>query len=149
MREIRFRGKRIKDDKWVYGYFAVHHIAQEEVINEKLKVTGYKEFHCIFNDEPKNRSKGGYWHDVLPGSVGQFTGFYDIAGKPIYEGDIVEKQDWPHLGRKRSIIWNENGAFMTKEPEGRAIDSVLACNMCRQWAVIGNVIDNPGWACED
>lgn len=149
MRKIRFRGKSVKDGNWVEGYFAVLHIPEEEVIDGVLKRTGYKEVHSIFNDEPGNRDKGGFWHDVLSATIGQFTGFYDIAGKPIYEGDIVEKQDWPHLGRKRTVICYENVAFMTKEPEGRAIDAVLAINMYKQWAVIGNIIDNPGWAMED
>jgi hypothetical protein len=149
MRKFRFRGKSIKDGEWVEGYFAVLHIPVEEIIDGVLKRTGYKEVPSIFNDEPGNREKGGYWHDVMPATVNEFTGFYDQAGKPIFEGDIVEKQDYPHLGRKRTVIFNENGAFMTNEPEGRAIDVVLASRMYKGWCVIGNIIDNPGWAMED
>lgn len=146
MRQIRFRGKESETGKWIEGYYAVHHI---EELDAHDKVLGYKEVHCIFNDEPGNRSKGGYWHNINPKTLCQFTGSYDMAGKSIYEGDIVEKQSFPHMGRKRTVICCENGAFMTDEPEGHAIDVVLASDMYRAWCVIGNVYDNPGWAMED
>lgn len=146
MRKIRFRGMSVDTGEWIEGYYAVHHIPETE---NHDKVIGYKEVHCIFNDEPKNRSKGGYWHEVNPATIGQFSGSYDMAGKPIWEGDIVEKQNYPHAGRTRTVVCFENGAFMTDEPDGHAIDTVLACNMFKNWAVVGTAIENPGWACND
>lgn len=146
MRVIRFRGKSVYSGEWVEGHYAILHIPEKD---NHDNVVGYKEYHCIFNDELKNRSKGGYWHTVNPATIGQFTGSYDMAGKPIWEGDIVEKQTYPHAGRKRTVVCFETGAFMTTEPEGHAVDTVLACNMHKAWAVVGNIIENPGWACED
>lgn len=146
MRKIRFRGISMDDGKWVEGYYAAHHIPKKD---NHDKVVGMEEVHCIFNDEPNNRSKGSYWHIVNPATICQFTGCYDMAGKPIWEGDVVEKQNYPNAGRTRTVACFETGAFMTAEPEGHSIDTVLACNMHKNWAVIGNIIETPGWACID
>lgn len=67
MREFLFRGKTIKDNKWVYGYY-----------------TSDKEGHYIL----VSHDNGIKQHTVYENSVGQWTGRYGKNGVKIFEGDV-------------------------------------------------------------
>ena len=136
MRTIKFRGKDAKTGEWVYGYYATLHVARKDNHDALL---GYDEIPSIFNDEPGERSKGGYWHTVKPETVGQDTSLRDKNGKPIYEGDIMKVGDEKTLLEVRFVrgvfafLWNGD------------LDDEFPCNApTQEWAeVIGNIHDNP------
>ena len=73
MRTIKFRGKRVSDGQWHYGFLTQN--------KGKAWVGDF-----AFDNY--------YFTEVLPETVGQFTGLVDISGGEIYEGDIVK---WGHL----------------------------------------------------
>ena len=73
MREIKFRGKRVDNGEWIYG--DLMHNNEQVLINP------------IF-EEPYEYLEN-FDANVIPETVGQFTGLYDKNGKEIYEGDIV------------------------------------------------------------
>lgn len=65
MRKIKFRGKRVDNGEWVYGYYTI----------------GTPIHHYITNNTDVRR--------ILPETVGQFTGLFSKSGVEVYEGDLV------------------------------------------------------------
>lgn len=77
MREIKFRGKRA-DGKWVYGY----------LVKDDCEYLIGADVDSMF--------------DVVPETIGQYTGLSDFDVTAIYEGDILGE---PHHGEAVTVEW--------------------------------------------
>ena len=109
MREILFRGKRKKGDKrWVEGDL----------------LHGYSGFGIT------NRYYAGSSFEVVPETVGQYTGLTDKNGKKIFEGDIVN-------------ISNDEIFEVKYEDGGFTAGLFLGDWDYGHVEVIGNIYDNP------
>lgn len=86
MRDILFRGQRIDNGEWVYGYYAeFHNHPTVDMPNScQIFVPDENAYFC-------GSAIGGLWHAVEPNTVGQFTGVCDWNGTKIFEGDIVRE----------------------------------------------------------
>ena len=111
MRELLFRGfhpcdgpdtiavdgEKIKGG-WVEGYI-VKHPSAIQIGND------YSPWyiHVLPVDPDDN---GGVFN-VLPSSVGQYTGLTDKNGKRIFEGDIISWTDWRNDQRKAPVRYDD------------------------------------------
>lgn len=130
MREILFRGKRIDNGEWVYGYWVKY---KPYASSDKV----------IFGIVPTYVSEL-YLFEVDPETVGQFTGLYDCKGQKIFEGDILDEKG-PFCGINLKIeygIWN-CGCCSDIYGFG-AVDKYCDKNWNNETTcIIGNIYDNP------
>ena len=87
MRDIEFRGKRIDNGEWVYGYVCCY------------GWTGKENTYIV-----PNYASALYSLEVDPKTVGQYTELKDKNGIKIFEGDIVKCVDANNGGSFTAIV---------------------------------------------
>ncbi len=119
-REILFRGKRKDNGEWVESRSILQFDYGAVYLNYR-----------------------GSWVEVIPETVGQYTGLTDKNGKKIFEGDIVvEKYTKENFGFVGSIQYNPNKTdFEIHNPKTPDIWINLGCRQ-DSVSVIGNIHDN-------
>ena len=126
MREILFRGKRIDNGEWVTGFYVHYDDTKDNHEDDCDYIVGI------------HTGKHFPFFEVIPETVGQYTGLTDKNGKKIFEGDIVE--------RKRS---DKTSYYQICYDEGiasfiglRGIGFTRFVYDSERFEVIGNIYDN-------
>lgn len=112
MREIKFRGKRVYNGEWVYGYYVCdllgHHIIESN----------------------------GFCYNIIPETVGQFTGLTDKNGTEIFEGDILKYAK----DEAYKVVYDDKEAhYAIMGIFGETYNSTLNSRKASYLNVIGNI----------
>ena len=126
-----FRGKRVDNGEWVYGYYVFH---PKRKGSFGQTVTEYDSDRHLISSH-----RNGEIYEIDPSTVSSCTGLRDKNGKFIFEGDIVRFEDW-----KYRIFYNLRSGFMIERmslpihvcPLGEYLTELF-------FEIIGNVHDNP------
>ena len=138
MREILFRGKRTVNGEWIEGAYSPFNWNFFGEREEKPQI-------IIISDD---KNIDGLWHEVIPETVGQYTGLTDKNGVRIFEGDICRFKRFNdvHVGK---IVFNVTTAsfIMWYQPivgaYGEKATQKMLLSVCDDIEVIGNIHDNP------
>ena len=120
MREIKFRGKRIDNGEWIYGYYW-----DNECGNHFIRVTMNNRGEITIKD-----------YEVIHETVGQYTGLKDNKGIDIYEGDILITLDFGY----KFVVEFKNGCF---GGDYDGFSPMLKSIYGEGGKIIGNIYDNP------
>ena len=117
MRDIKFRGKRLDNEEWVYGSL---------LLIENL---------AYIYDGDSCPSEVNFEYEFIavdPATVGQYTGLRDRAGEMIWEGDILSDGAFTYEVRYKGtgFVTILYGHVYTMDTRPTKI-------------VIGNIHDNP------
>jgi uncharacterized phage protein (TIGR01671 family) len=114
MSEIKFRGKSVNGKIWIYGCYAK---------NSYHELNGKEYIDCI---------------EVIPKTVGQFTGKRDDKGNEIYKGHLVEWTSLNVEGKQIGEVTFLEGCWFI---QGDRANSLLYD--CLTIEIIGNIHENP------
>ena len=130
MREILFRGKTDKGE-WVQG----------DLLHPDTYGNGYS-----IEDFTKEKNN---CFDVIPETIGQYTGLTDKNGTKIFEGDIVA-QNWYDYNEPSDDSFGEvvfceyDCSFSVMDIQKDGIVPLGRCHAYHwECEVIGNIHDNP------
>lgn len=136
MRKIMFRGKRIDNAEWVEG----------DLLRTKFYLDD-SEHSLIFTatvEFPRGEFSGA--NEVIPETVGQYTGIIDKNGKRIFEGDIIKiLDDYDTYGMNAGEVYEVYfgfGGFRLK-PKYHKYARGYFLEDSGEVEVVGNIHDNP------
>lgn len=165
-REILFRGKRIDNGEWVEGYYAELPVGSlaatifsndDEIVCEDTASYIIKVFakqHSNYSNSTPLQVIECEKYEVIPETVGRYTGLTDKNGTKIFEGDIVQscasenEKDWKIwiVDFNDGCFCFKSNSYVLKNRRKFRYETNLLCEDEISFyglVVIGNIHDNP------
>lgn len=136
-RETKFRGKRKRDGRWIYGLLHYSH-------GTGLWFITHSDGGWVPTYGSPDEGEETIFTEVDPNTIGEFTGLKDKNNKEIYEGDIIDcdmfynNSTLPHRG---IVIYSER--YMAYATKNEAGETLFHNHDIYSIKVIGNIYDNP------
>ncbi len=133
MREIKFRGKKIDSNEWIFGW--LRQSGHQEIQKANGQYIRTEKYYQIQNNKY-------HFEFVTEETIGQYTGLKDKKRKEIYEGDIVKGLfNDPEEPEIIGIVRYDDckASYMVVSKNGSEWE--LGC--LDELEVIGNIHDNP------
>ena len=125
MREIKFRGKD-KAGNWHYGGY-VDYLGKPRIVNE-------------VNDGPLYALAT---EQVIPETLGQYTGLKDKNGVEVYEGDILFRNN-AQFPMRGPVEYESGGFYFHDEELGFCqypLRDIAKRGTLNDWELVGNIHD--------
>lgn len=137
-REIKFRGKRVDNDEWVYGYL----VFSEDYIFDYSEIIYIPYIIPIDNFNLKDYRE----YRVDGSTIGQYTGLKDKNGKEIYEGDLIRYKNGGIEEIDEVFFDKEYGTFETAFNRNKSNSATLGFWIAdldeeSSYEIIGNIYD--------
>ena len=151
MRDILFRGKDKDYGKWYEGAYRQYddttYCFKEDCDRHPENTHHTIVFSRMTDWGLPNRHLQA---EVIPETVGQYTGLQDKNGKRVFEGDIVQFEDdtpgqyeyHDDIVMNEGVVEYNNGRFYFTNRVSVEMDDIIYENIA-DCTVIGNIHDNP------
>ena len=143
-REILFRGKCTDTGRWYEGQY-IHLHKTTYCFKEDYDRNPDNDIHQIVFEEmmdwglPNRHLRA----DVLPETVGQYTGLTDKNGKKIFEGDIIKGCEYDDIYFVKYFADDNYPAFDVVPEMNTECNGLSHLIIVEGIEVIGNIHDNP------
>lgn len=142
-REIKYRGQSVDSKVWVYGSLIILTTGYYIVPID----TYYNEINIDLGEETTVSAlwEGNDFHEVIPETVGQYTGLKDKNNVEIYEHDILRITIYDMYGKivvnKKCKVIFQDGGFGVLWGHNKSFTNLNAFYNYK-FEVIGNIYEN-------